>query len=354
MINYKARRGISIGLGLFSAAGTVLTAILVAKETPKAMEVISNLKKKENVSKKDYILALLPVYWKSGLMCLATMGSSIASNIISRKTEASLIATAAMANQGWMRYKGKVKDIFGIDADKLINTEISKEDLNDIKPKLDKGGSCLYWEEHLGFFRCQPLDLMAAVTDLNQRLHTPDPDPEGTFYFTTLYQFAMDAKADVLDKERLKGCKNIGWTTDYLCSAFDIKCMWVHPCYTSIVNRETGEIIYVKISFFEDPIILQASETSRYHYKSRADYEHEAECDLHDADAFALYSHGFQDMEDYDNAARIHDIQESFINSKIDCDMNDDDGRRFIPSNPENMMDIDYLDNNEVPPTEKE
>ena len=140
----------------------------------------------------------------------------------------------------------------------------------------------------------------------------------------------MDAKADVLDKERLKGCKNIGWTTDYLCSEFDIKCMWVHPCYTSIVNRETGEIIYVKISFFE------------------------AECDLHDADAFALYSHGFQDTENYDNAARIHAIQESFINSKIDCDMQDDDGRRFIPSNPENMMDVDYLDNNEVPPTEKE
>lgn len=345
-MNYKARRASSLILGLFSAFGTVLTAILVAKETPKAMEKMKEIKEKNKDAKKiDYIKALIPIYWPAGLMCLGTMASTTISQVISIKTEASLIATSTMLSQGWNRYKGKVKDIFGIEGDKMITNSIASEDYEKKQPKTIKADK-LFWEEHLGFFSCKKEDLIGAMLDLNQRLHTPDPSPDGTLYWTTLYFLMKDAKAIVFDKTKLEASKEIGWTTDYLCEVYELGCMWVHPFYTRVIKKETGEVLFTKITFFEEPIFLEESERSRYHYKSREDYEHEAEIDMHDYDIFNMYSHGYQDEDD----PLI--IQRSFVNTKPDCDSINDSGRRFIPSNltPSN----EYLEDDENLPSEKD
>lgn len=351
-MNYKVRRFVSIGLGLFSAAGTIFTAILVAKETPKALEKIKELKEK-NSKKFNYVKGLIPIYWPAIVMCVGTVASTTISNVISYKTEASLLATSAMLSQGLKKYKNKVKDVLGVDIDNLINNEISKDDYkllnnNDIKKN---DGTELYWEENLGFFRCKPLDFMAAIADLNQRLHTPDPDPNGTFYFTTLYILMNDAKAKVYNEDYLNGCKNIGWTTDYLCSMYDIKCMWVHANYTKIIDKDTGELLFTKISFFEDPIFLEDNETSRFDYRSRKEYRHEDRIGLHDEDAFELYLNNYVDPYDENDenvGSRISEIQEEFIQSKIDCNIEDDDGRRFIPSNPDFTKSIKYSTGEDV------
>lgn len=344
-MNYKARKASSIILGLLSAGGTILTAVLVAKETPKALEKAKEIKEKNKDAKKiDYIKALIPIYWPAGLMCLGTMASTTVSQVMSMKTEASLIATSTMLNQGWNKYKGKVKDIFGIEGDKMITNSIASEDYEKKQPKSIKEET-LFWEEHLGFFSCKKEDLIGAMLDLNQRLHTPDPSPEGTLYWTTLYFLMKDAKATVFDKTKLEASKEIGWTTDYLCEVYELGCMWVHPFYTRVIKKETGEILFTKITFFEEPIFLKESERSRYHYKSRADYEHEAECDMHDYDAFNLYGHGYHDEDPLM-------VERSFVNTKPDCDPVNDDGRRFIPSNltPSN----EYLEDDTSLPSEKD
>lgn len=345
-MNYKARRASSLILGLFSALGTVVTAILVAKETPKAMEKIKEIKEKnKDIKKIDYVKALIPIYWPAGLMCLGTMASTTVSQIISVKTEASLIATSTMLSQGWNRYKGKIKDVLGVKGNELITNCIASNDYEKNQPKPNKT-EMLFWEEHLGFFSCKKEDLIGAILDLNQRLHTPDPSPDGTLYWTTLYFLIKDAKANVFDKTKLEASKEIGWTTDYLCEVYELGCMWVHPLYTRVIKKETGEVLFTKITFFEEPIFLEENERSRYHYKSREDYEHEAECDMHDYDAFNMYSHEYQ----YEDDPLM--IQRSFINTKPDCDLMNDSGRRFIPSNL--APSSEYLEDNENLPSEKD
>ena len=345
-MNYKARRASSLILGLFSALGTVVTAILVAKETPKAIEKIKEIKEKnKDIKKIDYVKALIPIYWPAGLMCLGTRASTTVSQIISVKTEASLIATSTMLSQGWNRYKGKIKDVLGVKGDEIITNCISSNDYEKNQPKPNKT-EMLFWEEHLGFFSCKKEDLIGAILDLNQRLHTPDPSPDGTLYWTTLYFLIKDAKATVFDKTKLEACKEIGWTTDYLCEVYELGCMWVHPLYTRVAKKETGEVLFTKITFFEEPIFLEESERSRYHYKSREDYEHEAECDMHDYDAFNMYSHEYQ----YEDDPLM--IERSFINTKPDCDLMNDSGRRFIPSNL--APSSEYLEDNENLPSEKD
>ena len=349
-MNFRTKKILSILLGFTSAIGTVVTAVLVAKETPKAMKKIEELKKQENVKKRDYIKALVPIYWPAGVVCLGTIASTTVSNAISLKTEASLIATSTMLSQGWNKYKGKVKDIFGIEGEKHVSQDISAEEYNekqmDKVPQTDDRK--LYYEEHLGWFLCNERDLLTAIIDLNQRLHTPDPSPDGTFYFTTLAVLAKDAKARILDKEKFKACKNIGWTTDYLCEVYDLSCMWVHVYFTKACKRDTGEVLYTKLNFWEEPIFLNDSEVSREHYKSRADYEHEAEIDLHDDAAFNMYNcHGYQDVPG-------EEIERSMVNSKLDCDCVNDTGRRFQPSDMKSTTDYEWLEADPTLPQEND
>lgn len=322
-MNYRARRAGSIFLGFTSAIGTVVTAILVAKETPKALLEIKKLKNKKDSKKIDYFKVLAPIYWPAAAVCFATIASTTISNIISMKTEASLIATTTMLSRGWNRYKGKVKDVFGIKGDNLVQNEISFEEYLKANDKLEKlnqdtNGQKLYYEDHIGFFKCNESDLLAAITDLNQRIHTPDPNPNGTLYWTSLGFFLEDAKASLLDESKKEVAENMGWTMDYLREVYDVCCMWVHPLYTKIIKKDTGELLYTRISFFEDPIFLHESVKVRSHEKTKLDYEHEADCDMHDADAFDMYSHRYSG-------------EEILADTKPDCSL-EDNGRRFIPS----------------------
>jgi len=345
-MTYKSQKFLSIMLGLFSAAGTVATAVLVAKETPKANEKIKQLKSKKDAKYIDYIKELTPIYWPAGVVCLCTVASTTISSVLSLKAQASLIATSTMLSQGWNRYKNKVKDALGIRKESNITDMISADEYRKLQNKTN--GEELFYEEHIGFFTCKKEDLMAGLSDLNQRLHTPDPDPKGTFYWTTLYFLIKDSKAKVYKKELLEASKEMGWTTDYLCEVYDISCMWVHPMFTNVVKKDTGEILYTKLSFFEDPIYLEESERSRYNYKSREKFEHDAEIDMHDADALAFYTHGYQD----DDEPIIENIQSSFINSKPDCDSMLDDGRRFMPCNAPHSKE--YVEDDSNLPSEKD
>ena len=354
-MNYRSRKAASIIFGLLSAAGTVITAILVAKETPKAIKKIDELKQKQTVKKMDYIKALIPIYWPAGLVCLGTITSTTISQVISIKTEASLIAATTIANQGWMQYKGKVKQLLGVNADKAVTNSTSTDEYNRQLPKVESGKQ-LFWEEHIGFFSCTKDQLLAGLNDLNQRLHTPDPSPDGTCYYTSLYFLIKDSHACVYNKDIIEGLKEYGWTTDYMYEVWTLSCMWVHPCFTKVVKKETGEVLYTKLSFWEEPITLIDSERSRYHYESREDFKHDAENDInesemnsmYDEDAYQLSTHGYQD-DDMDEALQI---EKELVYNKPDCHPQIDNGRRFMPT--DQNAEIEYIEEDPTLPSEKD
>lgn len=357
---YKTQRTISIILSLIGSAGVVGTTILAIKATPEATKKLEENKDK-NLTRFEKVRLLIPTYLPTLLTGAATISSITASTILSRKAEASLIATSTMLSQGWRKYRNQIRETFGIDTDRLISGKVSADEFKqqNLKPISKNSDKTLYYEEHVGFFMANQIDFLAAVIDLNQRLHAPDPDEHGTFYFTTLKFFLHDAKAKVIDKERLKACENIGWTSDYLYEAYGSNHIWVHPHYTRVFDRKTGELKYVKITFWEDPIELYSKEKNRMHYKSRADYEHEAEVDLQDASALEMYTHGYQDYIDecidgkqnYDTDLNYaeHVANRSVI-EKVDCDRENDDLNRLILSNPNDCTNVSnlYLDEDDL------
>lgn len=326
------KKALPILFSIVGSAGVVATSYLVATETIKEydkIKEISKIKGKKTDKLVKSVKMLFPIYWPSILAGGVTVSSIVASTILSKKTEASLIATSAVLSQGWNKYKYKVKDILGIKGEKKLTDIISADEYSEQKLDEKQPKKQLYYEEHLGFFECDPVDFMSAINDMNQRLHSPDPDPDnGTFYWTTLEKFISDANADVYDKEKLNGCKNIGWTSDYLLDVYGAQNVWIHPTYTNVIDPNNNGIKYIKLDFWEEPIELASKNMvkyNNYHTKTKNDFDHDSELDVHSDYFFGDSEYLRPDWPQND---------EKLISEKPDCDRIDDNLDHFMTSNP--------------------
>lgn len=324
-MSYKARRIIASLLGIAGSIGTIVTTILAVKETPKAIKKLDELKKQYENKKipiKVLLKEFIPIYWPSIVVGTATVASPIAATIMSRQTEASLIATSTMLSQGWNKYKYKVKEFVGPKGEKLIRANVAQDEFDEKKHKPTQGSKQLYYEEHLGWFYADPVELQAGLEDINQRLYTPDVSSRdnGPTYWATLYWFAQDSKANVLDKDRLFACTDMGWTVEYISEMYVKRFVWVHPSFTRVFDKETGVLLYTMLTFEEEPIYLNIYSLEReYHnYKKtgKYDYMHEAESDLN-----------FQEDNYYDDRAAL-DLEFHGNQHQVDAVCNDNDDRR--------------------------
>ena len=290
-MNIKTQKIVSLALSILGSIGTIATAVMVAKETPEAKKKLDEIKEKKDHKKLDEIFCLAKSYTPAILIGAATIVSNASSIMISRRTEASLSAAALIVSQGWQKYKYKVKDVLGNKANELINEKISEDDYkkdDKVKEISEKDGDKLYWEEHLGFFKCNEIDLITAISDANQRLHCIDPEEcyFATTYWVNLEAMMHDAKAIILSRIKLDASKNFGWTYEYLLDNYGIDNIWIHPQYTRVIDRNTKELKYTKISFREDPIFLNVfTKKDAYgNLYTEDDLMHNAEMDMTDTD----------------------------------------------------------------------
>ena len=319
---YKNNKLISIMLGVLTSAGVIGTAVLTAKETPKAIEKINELKSNtDKVKFKDYVKNLAPIYWPAATVCLATILSNTASSIISIKTEASLIATATMISQGYKKYKNKVVQLLGKEVDQKITTEISKDDykkkLENKKTKLESDEE-MYWEEHIGFFSCKPIDLQAALCDLNQRINIPRYAKEGIFNFVTLQEFLFDAKAKVYNSKILKPSSKLGWSWEYIRELHNIHNPWIFATKVSIVDSKTGELLYNKLEFIYEPVWLQEFEYEYTNpdddYPREEDYEYLSGMDRQE---FLNSNINFNNRVEYSDGSSYSDPTSEYLDMEL-------------------------------------
>ena len=303
-MNIKTQKVVSLALSILGSIGTIATAVMVAKETPEARKKLDEIKEKKDHKKSDEIICLAKSYAPAIIVCAATIASNASSIIINRRTEASLSAAALIVSQGWQKYKYKVKDIVGGKAEKLINEKISEDDYKqDTKAKeiSEKDGDKLYWEEHLGFFKCNEIDLVTAISDSNQRLNCFDGGEDYCFtnYWATLETLMLDAKATVLSKIKLISAKNYGWTYEYLVDNYGYDNIWIHPQFTRVIDKETKDLKYTKISFREEPVFLNVFTKKDYYGNlyTADNLKHNAEIDLCDKDIIDIKEIIYDDGE---------------------------------------------------------
>jgi len=253
-MNIKSRQTVSVVLSVAGGIGTIVTAYLARKAAQKELKIRDDIFKedyenKQETPKKMVFRQIAPVYIPTLIVGVATIASTISSTLLSRKTEASLAGMALIADQGWRRYKNKVKDVLGLDKHGEILSSISKDEYKKTKPVTPEDGRKLYWEETVGFFLAVPEKLAMSYADMNQRLQVEDFGESS--YYAMLYNLLNQADAELLNKKLDPEELQWGWSEQWLSQTYGYA--WVHMTYHEELTDDGKE--YIVVEFVEEMIL---------------------------------------------------------------------------------------------------
>lgn len=109
--------------------GVVSTAIMTAKATPKAMEILrqSEAEKGEQLTSWEVITTTVPVYIPTILVGVSTLCCIFGANALNIRQQASLVSAYSMLNSSYNEYKNKVRELYGEEAHQNVIDSIAQE-----------------------------------------------------------------------------------------------------------------------------------------------------------------------------------------------------------------------------------
>lgn len=118
-----------------ASVGMLVTCVLVAKETPKAIVLLEDAenKKEEPLTKKETLILAAPVYIPAVIMGVSTLACIFGSNVLSKRQQTALASACVLMSENYQRYKSKVKETYGEDAHRKILDELAVEKSKDIR-----------------------------------------------------------------------------------------------------------------------------------------------------------------------------------------------------------------------------
>lgn len=182
-------------LGIGASVGVVLTAIQVAKDTPKAMEKLEEAKAElgRELTFIEKVKVAAPVYLPSILTGTATIACITGGAIVSQKGRLNSAVLAAGATEAY-NYVSK----------KLDEKTPEKEDVTD---QISTGSLELYRVPFYGFFYATRETVLNGFLKINELL----AENSGV----TVYDFLIAIGIDKHDVQA-KACSMLGWSSDYL------------------------------------------------------------------------------------------------------------------------------------------
>lgn len=252
-MNLKTKQLTSIGLSIIGAGGTIATALLVREAAKKEVRDYQDLLP----FKKGNIKDVLNIYKLPIAVGVATVTSIVASTILTRRAEASLMSMAVVADQGWRKYKNQVKETLGLDTHKDILKGIANKEQkvnSNLHLPHDDNTLELYYEENVGYFQANPEELAFAYAEINEMMNTSYGNgPNDVFEGITLGRFLGLANARLIKDVGDDILEGWGWTMDYL-SEVHGNC-WIKMGFELEVTDD-GVIPYKVISWINEPIML--------------------------------------------------------------------------------------------------
>ena len=227
-IQQFVKRNASTILTCIGATGVVATAVMVAKETPKALSLLEDAKEKkgEELTKWEKVKIAGPVYVPSIVTGAATIACILGSNTINKRQQASLMSAYALLDSYYREYKKKVDELYGEEAGKHIREEIVKDKYTD-DVSLSNNSKELFYDFYSGrYFESTKEAVMWAQYETNRAMFV-----NGAVCLNEYYEF--------LGLEQLLEYENIGWSCEQL------EEMYLHPWiefdYEKILIEEESE-----------------------------------------------------------------------------------------------------------------
>lgn len=129
----KLKKSAPTILTIISVGGVIATAILSARAAPKAVKLVEEGKKKEdltNASKTEIIAVDIKYGWKPFIPAIATATATImcilGSNVLNKRQQAALTSAYMILQSQYRNYRKKVIELHGEEEDKKIINDIIK------------------------------------------------------------------------------------------------------------------------------------------------------------------------------------------------------------------------------------
>lgn len=166
-------------LTFIGAIGVIATSVAVANAVPKATKRIEDAKKEkgEDLTKMETVLAATPAYIPAATIGLSTIACIFGANALNKKQQASMASAYAVVDRTFKEYKGKLKELYGEEADVRIRQSIANDHRNEevkayapgLYPALGAGEKCLFYEEYRGrYFEATMNEVLNAEYHLNR------------------------------------------------------------------------------------------------------------------------------------------------------------------------------------------
>jgi len=128
------KRNSSTILTCIGAVGVVLTAVTAAKATPKAIKILEKAKeeKGEELTKLETIASAGPAYIPSMAIGVSTIACIFGANILNKRQQAALTSAYALVDSSYKKYRTKLKELYGEEADIQVREAIINDECKDI------------------------------------------------------------------------------------------------------------------------------------------------------------------------------------------------------------------------------
>ena len=228
-------------LTVLGAAGVVGTTVMAVKATPKAMELIelAEEKKVEELTKWEKVQIAGPTYIPSILLGTVTITSIFGANLLSRRTQASLISAYALLDQTHKEYKNKVKELYGEDGDKLIRAAVAKDhyEEEEDQEEYEDDKTLFYDEFSKRYYRVTKETQLRAEYEINKMLSQAGGASLNDYY-------------DLLEIDRQDYGEFVGWSAAQMSEMF-----WDAWLYFHHTKVEMDDGIECYIVDFTEPFI---------------------------------------------------------------------------------------------------
>lgn len=167
------KRNASTILTCVGVTGVVVTAVMVAKETPKAMTLIDNAqeKKGEKLTKWEKVKIAGPVYAPSIITGIGTIACIFGANVINKHQQATLMSAYALLDNSYKEYKKKTDELYGEETGKHIRGEIAKDKYSGDGSLLDDNKE-LFFDFYSGrYFESTKEAVMWAQYETNRAMY---------------------------------------------------------------------------------------------------------------------------------------------------------------------------------------
>lgn len=166
------------GIGI---AGMITTTILAVKATPKALDILEEIKEttpKEN--KKEYGKAIVtkvaPVYIPSALLCSVSIACLVGASSVNYKRNAALATAYTISKTALEEYQAKVVETIGEKKERDIRDEVAKDKVqknpvSNTEVYITSKGDTLFYDSVSGRYFLSDIDKVRKIeNELNRRL----------------------------------------------------------------------------------------------------------------------------------------------------------------------------------------